>query len=179
MQWVRVWQESWRREAKQIKRGLKRKSKLKFTSSTTTVFFFLPFFFLFLLFHSPLWSHRFAIWCTVLASHCHTRYALFIAVPVGLWKQAPWPRSVCCQEWMVQSRNVSQTGGEGVSLDLWTFAVLYLQACHIKGRTTPSTLMAVCVYAAQIMRLPVRSSAVKSIMKNTQKRMPGLKSLVY
>ena len=33
--------------------------------------------------------------------------------------------------------------------------------------------------AAQIMRLPVRSSAVKSIMKNTRKLMPDLKSLVY
>lgn len=78
----------------------------------------------------------FAIWFTVLASHCHTRYAPFIAVPVGLWKQALWPCSVCCQEWMAQSRNASQTRGEGVSADLWTFAVLSLQAYHMKGSAT-------------------------------------------
>lgn len=85
-------------------------------------------------FHRLLLGHRV---CNLIHSPCCTRHAPFTAFPLGLWKQAPWPCSVCHQEWTAQSRNVSQAGGEGVSVDLWTFAVLGLQACPVEGRVTP------------------------------------------
>lgn len=40
-------------------------------------------------------------------------------------------------EWL-RSRNVSQTGGEGVRLDLWTLVVLNLQTSYVKTRAASS-----------------------------------------
>lgn len=102
------------------------------------IFLFLPFFFLFLLSSTCLcWGTDFVVSFIVLASYCCTWYSPFITFAVGLRKQALRPCSVCCQEWTAWGRNVSQTRGEGVSLDFWTFVVLNLQACHVKGRATP------------------------------------------
>lgn len=108
--------------------------------------------FFFLLFSTLLIGHRVTIWFTVLASDCGARYGSFIPASAGLWKQV---LSLLC---LLSGMNGSEQecfpdGRWRVSLDLLTFAVLNLQACHVKGRVTPSASQpAVCIYAQALLR---------------------------
>lgn len=84
------------------------------------------------------------------ASHCCARYASFIPASAGLWKQAPWPCSVRCQEWVWLRAGMFPRWE--VKGSVWTSGHLQCLTCrHVmwKEGRLPALLMAVSIYAAK------------------------------